>query len=303
MTRRVQVIVNPAAGRDEAILAVLNEVFTGAGYKWDLTLTTADGDTAELARGVGEGDVDVVAAYGGDDTITAVAAGLQGLGVPMAILPGGTANILAQDLGIPNDLREAASLIVEGGTRRCLDLGRVGERYFSNRVSTGLLASMVIGAEREAKNRFGELAYAFKGLQAVLGEQQNSLYRVEVDGEMHESEGVASFIANTGNVSIPGVSFAPTVLLDDGLLDVLVIRRLDADTIVSLVASAADMSDAHETLPYWQGREITVTVDPPHPAAIDGEELGQTPVTATVVPAAIEVIVPLAVDASPGEAQ
>lgn len=302
MTRRVQVIVNPASGRDEAILGVLNEVFTGAGYQWDLTLTTADGDTAELARQAAEG-ADVVAAYGGDDTVTAVAAGLQGLDVPLAILPGGTANILAQDLRIPMDLQQAASLIVEGSTRRCLDLGRVGDRYFSNRVSTGLLASMVIGAEREAKNRFGELAYAFKGLQAALGEQQNSLYTVEVDGETHEGEGVAAFIANTGNLSIPGVSFAPTVLLDDGLLDVLVIRRLDVDTVVSLVASAAQVGGATETLPYWQGREITLTVDPPHPAAIDGEELGQTPVTATVVPAAIEVIVPPPADAGSEEAQ
>lgn len=292
--QNVHVIINPASGREEPILAILNTVFGEAGCDWDISITRPDSNIMQMAREIGQSGVDAVAVYGGDDTITAAAAGLMGLGVPLAILPGGTANILSLDMGIPGTLEEAAALLVEGGTLRALDLGRVGDLYFSNRVSTGLLATMVINADRDAKGRFGELAYTLRGLEAALGERENSAYTLVVDGLTVELEGVASFIANTGNLSLRGVSFSPNVRVDDGLLDVLVVRRVDVTTVVSIIASAANLENVGEALPHWQGKEITVQVDPPAPAAIDGEPLGETPVTAMVVPSALNVIVPSA---------
>jgi len=291
--QNVHVIINPASGQEEPILATLNKVFGEAGMDWDISITKPGSNILQMAQDIGRSGVDVVAVYGGDDTVTAAAAGLIGLGVPLAILPGGTANILSLDLGIPNRLDEAAALIAGDSTLRPLDLGRVGDLYFSNRVSTGLLATMVINADREAKGRFGELAYALRGLEAALGERENNVYTLIVDGLTVELEGVASFIANTGNLSLPGVSFSPNVRIDDGLLDVLVLRRVDVGTLVSIVASAANLDSIGEELPHWQGKEITVQADPPAPAAIDGEPLGETPVTATVEPSALNVIVPL----------
>lgn len=289
--KRLHAIVNPASGQEEPILAVLNSVFREAGYEWDMTLTQAGRDTGALAREIAASGIDVLAVYGGDDTITAAATGLIDLNVPLAILPGGTANILAQELGIPLNLQRAAEIAI-GGHPHCIDLGRAGDRFFSVRVSTGLLASMVIGVQPDLKARFGELAYALRGLEAALGESQNSHYTLVVDGQTFETEGVACFIANSGNLSLPGVSFAASTRVDDGLLDALVIRRIDVPSLVSLAASAARLGGAGEELLHWQGKRITVTAEPPHLAAIDGEELGQTPVTAEVVPSAVAVILP-----------
>lgn len=291
--KRVHVIVNPASGRDKPILNTLNRVFHEAGIRWEVSLTRPDKDTRELAHEIANmKEADLIAVYGGDDTLTAVAAGLIETDVPMAILPGGTANVLALELGIPLDLTEAASLIVNSSLMRCMDLGRVGDQYFSVRVSTGLLASMVVNAEREAKDQLGELAYMMRGLEAALGERQNSIYTLDIDGMMVEVEGVAGFIANSGNLSLRNVSFSQDVRVDDGLLDVLIVRRMDISAVVSIIASAAALENVGEPLQHWQGREITVSVNPPHLTAIDGEPLGETPFTAVVVPSAIEVLVP-----------
>lgn len=299
--KRVHVIVNPASGQDRPILNTLNRVFHEADIHWDVSLTRADRDTRKLAHDIAKkGEADIVAVYGGDDTLTAVAAGLIDTDTPMAILPGGTANVLALELGIPLDLAQAASLIADGSTTRCLDLGRIRDHYFSVRVSTGLLASMVVNADRGSKDQLGELAYMMRGLEAALGERKNSVYTLVIDGMTVEVEGVAGFIANSGNLSLRGVSFAQSVRVDDGLLDVLVIRRMDVSAVVSIIASAAALENIGEPLQHWQGREITVNVEPPHPVALDGEPFGQTPFTVEVVPAAVEVLVPEPVEPAGG---
>src|SRR5919206_2640007 len=111
MSKRVQVIINPTAGQDQPILGVLTRVFHAAGVAWDVSITKKAGDARRFARAAVEAGVDVVAAYGGDGTVMEVASGLIGTTVPLAIFPGGTANVMSMELGISSDLAEASALV------------------------------------------------------------------------------------------------------------------------------------------------------------------------------------------------
>src|SRR5215207_3942558 len=104
MTQTLRIIINPASGQDAPVLSVINRAFLTADVDWDVAITRKDGDGTRLAQqAVAEG-VDMVGVYGGDGTVMDVGCGLVGSDVPLAILPGGTANVLSVEMGIPTDL-------------------------------------------------------------------------------------------------------------------------------------------------------------------------------------------------------
>ena len=108
--KRVQVIINPAAGKKEPILNQINTAFAGSGIDWEAKITHKFGDATRLTKEAVANGVDLVAGYGGDGTQLEVANGLVGSAVPMAILPGGTANLMSVELGVPKDLAKAAEI-------------------------------------------------------------------------------------------------------------------------------------------------------------------------------------------------
>src|SRR5260221_13540604 len=167
MYRRIHVIINPAAGQDKPILGVLNKAFGPAGVDWEVFITKEAGDATRLARKAVEEGVDAVAVHGGDGTVGEVAAGLVDSTVPMAIVPGGTANAMSIELGIPSDPAEACALVAsEDSQVRQVDMGQVGDHYFVLRVGMGLEAEMVKNASREGKAQMGNLAYVVAARQA-----------------------------------------------------------------------------------------------------------------------------------------
>jgi diacylglycerol kinase family enzyme len=115
---------------------------------------------------------------------------------------------------------------------------------------------------------------------------------VRLDGESLEIEGVACTIVNASNLGAPGVYLAPNVDLSDGLLDVFVMRRADVGALMTWATSAAAGNPDPNLWQRWQAREVTLITDPPLTVQGDGELIGQTPVTARVVPQALRVLVP-----------
>lgn len=304
MPRQIAVIINPAAGTEEPILKPLNTIFRGAGYRWQVAITQEAGDGRRLAQEAVAQGADVVAAYGGDGTVAEVASGLVGADVPLAILPGGTANLLALSLGIPTDLHRASKLILNTASRlRPLDMGRIGGHHFLLQASVGLIASMIAGADREAKDRMGLLAYMLSGIKALQGPPM-AHYRIELDGRQVEAEGVTCVIANSGFFGVPGLTLSPKIQMDDGLLDVMVMRRTDFSSLVSLASSIVGFGqDAtqqavsqwfarKDSLTHWQARQIHIQCHPAQLTQADGELLAETPMTIDVIPAAVQVIVP-----------
>ncbi len=288
---RVHVIINPAAGQDRPILGKLNHIFQPAGVDWDVFITKKVGDGRRLAQQAVAAGADVVAAHGGDGTVSEVANGLIGSDIPLAIIPGGTANVLSLELGISSDPGEAAALICGNSTTRMVDVGQVGQTYFVQRAGIGLEAQIVVGADRDSKLRLGWLAYALSALQA-LSEPPSERYLLTLDGQQIETQGLACFIANAGNLGLPGFTLAPTIDMSDGLLDVVVIQQADLASLVSLAVSFIGGSTELDTIQHWQVRQVTIEAEPTQVVQSDGEIIGQTPLTAQILPQALRIIVP-----------
>lgn len=310
MTKKIQVIINPAAGNNEPILNTLNTVFLECEMAWDVSITHKAGDARRLAqRAVKEG-ADIVAAYGGDGTVAEVASGLIGSNVPMALFPGGTANVMSLELGIPNTLAEAARLAC--GTQSKIDkidVGQIGEHNFLLRVGIGFEAAMVEQADRTLKDRFGVLAYLWSAMKN-LREPTIANYQLVLDGKEVECKGITCAIANSGSLGLPGLQLSNTISVRDGLLDVITIEEASFRSFTEVVGqilgsqnTATAMEDAaaqrytdelQGSLRHWQAKEISLRMDPIQVTQYDGELLApvELPIQCKVLPQMLQVIVP-----------
>ncbi len=287
----IQVIVNPASGSTRPVLGILNRVFQKHGVRWDVSVTNRQGDGRRLAREAIDAGANLVAAYGGDGTLMEVAGGLAGSGVPLAYLPGGTGNVMAAELGISRRLARAASLIFAPERRlRAIDLGRIGDWPFLLRASVGFEAVVAAKTSRELKDRFGLLAYGISILQA-LGEPLTARYQLTLDGHTVEAEGFSLMIANAGSIGRLNLSLSSSIEPDDGWLDVMIINT-DPNSMLSMAASVIRLEEYAASLQHWKAHEVSVTADPPQRVQVDGDPLGETPLTATVTPGAVQIIVP-----------
>jgi len=299
--QRVHIIVNPASGQDRPVLTILNDAFQDSGIDWEVFVTKEAGDGRRYAEAAVAAGVDAVGVYGGDGTVMEVAGALVNTPVPLAIFPGGTANVMSVELGVPSDPAEACALVSARERRRAIrviDVGQMGDRIFLTRLGMGLEANIIEQTDREQKDRMGVLAYVLNALRE-LQNPQVAHFDITLDGQHLQTEGLVCLVANSGilspNSGIPGravLTFAPTISVSDGLLDVVVIQQANLAGLLSVAASMVAGNEDAEQLLHWQGREVSVTADPPQSVQLDGEVVGQTPVEARILPQALRVIVP-----------
>jgi len=282
--KNLHIIVNPAAGRDEAILNTLNRVFREHDVAWHVYVTQGLGDAQRLAREAVAAGADLVAGYGGDGTLMEIANGLDDSDTPLGVLPGGTANSIARELGIPTDLAQAAELLCQAPRMRRIDLGKIGERYFMLHVYTGMRPSQ--RADRDLKDSLGIFAYLLSTLR-VLADPQETRYTLSIDGVETEQDGIVCFILNALSVRIDW-SFAKTISPDDGLLDLVLVKKATLAALPGLIQEKI----TDEFFQHWRGREISVRAEVAQKVWIDGEAGGETPFTALAVPQALRIIVP-----------
>ena len=298
MTKKnVRIILNPSAGSKNPPLRLLNNLFHQANMEWDLVITKDRCDGICLAKKAISDGVDIVAAYGGDGTVMEVASGLHDSGIPMAILPGGTGNILSIELGIPQNLQEACELIIqpEKARIRSIDLGITNDEKvpaFALRAGVGLEAAMLEGTDRDLKERFGIFAYIMGATQALHNVKEAN-YHLILDGEAVECSGLTCLIANAGYFGVPGLVLNPKVKIDDGLLDVFVIRKMDLIELFSLAATLVGGNERNDQALHWQAQSISIESDPIQSTQADGEMWGESPVEITAKKDALQVIVPV----------
>lgn len=305
--RRIHIVVNPAAGQDIPVLGTFNTSFRDAGLDWEMSITKQAGDAAAQARQAAEKGAAIVAAYGGDGTVAEVASGLVGTGVPMAILPGGTANVMSVELGIPTDLTTACRTAADPASIvRPVDMGIVNGHHFILRVGVGFEAAMVEHADRDLKNRLGVFAYLWSAVQN-LSQPVISRYRLTLDGKAVETEGLTCIIANSGNLGQAGVNLIPTIDVCDGLLDVIVIQQASLRSLFDLLGSITGFRQVQsvdpieaggaqvqisQTLQYWQAKAVELVSEPAQTVQYDGEVLGPESIQCQVLPGAVKVITP-----------
>jgi YegS/Rv2252/BmrU family lipid kinase len=290
--KKVHVVINPASGQDQYILNTINRVFHQQQVAWDVSITQKRGDAARFARQAITAGADVVCAYGGDGTVMEVAEGVAGSQTPMAILPGGTANLMSVELGIPKELADAAKTAIDSSSVvRQVDMGQIGEKRFILRVGIGFAGEKVKMADREMKDKWGILAYSIAGMKA-LKTVPVAHYRITVDGVEHEIDGKTCLIDNAGNIGLQGMSAGKSISVSDGLLDVIVVRDASIGSWIAVGDQILGREPNPEALKHWQGREISVECDPSQTVQVDGEIWESTPVSASVVPGVLPVLTP-----------
>ncbi|WP_062389078.1 diacylglycerol/lipid kinase family protein [Demequina iriomotensis] len=312
---RVAFIANPTkAGiaelREQAMRACAIRYLPEPMWLYTTAEDPGTGQTREaLALGA-----DVVVAVGGDGTVRAVAEGVAGTGVPMAIMPMGTGNLFARNLDLPlGDVPALLRTALEGAQRHSdvgwLTLVRTpdgedeGERHiFLVIAGAGLDAEMVAGADDRLKRQFGWVAYFFAAVQH-LGKRM--VARIAVDGgEPAESHMRTVLLANVGRLPA-GIQLVPDATFDDGMIDV---ATLDArggivgwtELFGTVVAQGAGIREPWHTrvwrtsrIDHVRGRRVEIRFEEPQKVQVDGESLGRaTRVLAEVDAGALTLRVP-----------
>lgn len=293
---RVLLIFNPVAARaDLKVVDRVARIFAKEGWQIDVEGTSRVGHAKDLARaGVADG-VDMVAVYGGDGTTMQAVAGMAGSTVPIALIPGGTGNLLAGNLRLPRNPGAAAKAAARGRPK-AIDLGIVhridGERHFAVACGAGFDAELMAATTGEAKRRWRFGAYVAQTLDRV-SDLKVVHHRITVDGQVLESDAVMVLVANCGEIIPPLVKLRDGILLDDGLLDVAVANARTLMEGVDLFwRMLTGQLDAEHRLRFLRGEEVTIETAEPRPVELDGEPDGTTPLTARVLPHAIQVMVP-----------
>ncbi|MFO7639336.1 MAG: diacylglycerol kinase family lipid kinase [bacterium] len=292
--KSIHIIINPGAGKKEPVLSIINASMKEAGIRWEASITHQAGDATRFAKAAAKEGIDALAVYGGDGTLKEAISGLIGSEVPLVILPGGSANIMATELGIPIDLEEACTLLSHGPIRtRAIDIGQFDKRYFIVGVSLGFEADIVNGTDSETKNKIGVLAYFLSAVRA-LRITKKAVYHLKVDGQEYEIQGLTCLVANTGNFGFGSISLDRHIDVSDGFLDVVVLRKANLSLLrlAAVMLLKRERPDNLELVEHWQGRDISVSASPEQMIQCDGEVLEKPPLHIKVVPGAIRVVVP-----------
>jgi YegS/Rv2252/BmrU family lipid kinase len=226
MTRAV-VVVNPLSGRGrydnqiQAHAALADQILTAHGYRTRVRPTAARGDARRFAQEAVADATDLVVAWGGDGTVNEVASALVGSRVPLAIVPAGSGNGLAADLGLPFEARRALEVAARGETRP-IDAGRVNGAYFFNIAGIGLDARIATRFAGRGLRRRGPLAY-LQLTSAELFQYRSTSYDIECDGERWTVDAILIAVAN-GRQYGNRVVIAPEARLDDGRFELVIVE-------------------------------------------------------------------------------
>jgi YegS/Rv2252/BmrU family lipid kinase len=281
------VILNPAANSDRAVRARTR--VEALARDCTVCTTTAPGEAEVLARqAVQEGFTKIVAA-GGDGTIHEVVNGLAGSGVTLGLLPIGTINVFAMELGLPAHNLEFCWDIIEGTNTRLVDLPSANDKYFVQLAGVGLDAQVVKETSANLKRNFGPLSYLISAAQIATRKPPQLIIESE---EAPNCEGSFVLVGNGRRYGGPFPFFKQAVL-DDGLLDVILFKQLGYLEIIRYLQDVFFSSEIRAPeVDYFQTRKIRVTSEQDVPVELDGELVGNCPVEFQIRERTLRVLAP-----------
>lgn len=284
------VVVNPTkfhrTGELSRFRTEVDAAFADLGWVCPLWLfTTAATGGTEQARETVAAGVDLVLVAGGDGTIRAVAQELAGSAVPLGLLPAGTGNLLARNLGVPlGDVAAAVRVACLGVDRRLdvgrLELDRTGQGTdwetfsFLLMAGAGFDAAMMTGAGEQLKRRLGAAAYVVSGMRALRRPMTSST--IWQDGQqVSDSASHGLVVGNYGTLTM-GLSLMPDADPGDGLLDgVALLPRNRWDWIKLAWAVATSNDRPHQLMPRFRGHILEFHSQNPQPIQVDGDVIGE----------------------------
>lgn len=290
-------VLNPKSGSSgEEFRAEIEKALTARGAEFEIRETDPEEGALPAVRDAVCNGATHILACGGDGTIMSAVNALAKVEkepkTTLSIIPGGTANLLAQALGIPQDVEEAVSIALSGNDK-LIDLGVCGEDIFALGLGLGLTEKLVSGTTAEEKEKLGRLAYAHAMLKELGQKPHRFSYRLD-DGPPQRAVGVALVVANAGEIS-GRWKFAPDAEMDDGLLDLCILHRFYVRDMLrwfwrGLMGNLAE----DRAISFFQAKKIYIGSDPPLDMQIDGEEVEtKPPLTIEVRPKSLKVRVPL----------
>jgi diacylglycerol kinase family enzyme len=309
--KRMLIVVNPYATTVSDRLKNLVVYALQGRYEVEAITTEAKDHATEIGREARDGSYDVVVAFGGDGTLNEVANGLAGSDVPLSVLPGGSTNVVARTLGIPNDVVDATehllSLADDFRPRR-IDMGKVGERHFIFSCGVGIDATVVrrVDAHPRLKAKAGPYYYTWAAISGFYRQYLRNPVRIKVAAGGRESEGITVLCQNSDPFtyfSRQPVRVCRNVAIDDGTLSVAVLKRAaqrDAPTLVARMLNERLLATDHRQIDHFDdltsARIESASLAPdgsprPFPIQVDGDYIGeQHAVEFTIAPRALTVV-------------
>jgi YegS/Rv2252/BmrU family lipid kinase len=289
------VIINPVAGimNVKVMKRLITEHFKKAGWAVQIYLTEKDTELSSLAKIYIDKGVDLIVVAGGDGTIASVAGGMVNSNIPLGIIPSGTWNAIARYLLLPTNPFRALALITGNHQVRYLDLMAIGDRIHAMNLGVGFSGRIIKSSTREKKRKMGNFAYYLNVIKQAFGITLTR-YLIEADGKKYHGKALEIFVANYGVLGLNMLESPLEIHPDDGKADVLIFKPRTILDLPAMFWQALIRKQKHA--PKFQqlqaSRTITIQTTPPMDIQADGEAIGQTPVTVTVLPLCVGVIVP-----------
>lgn len=310
--KRMLIIVNPYAKTVSDRLRNLVVYALQGRFDVEAVSTEAQNHATEIGREARDGGYDVVVAFGGDGTLNEVANGLAGSDVPVAVLPGGSTNVVCRILGIPNDVVDATEhllSLLDDWRPRKIDLGRVDERHFVFACGAGIDATVVrrVDEHPKLKHRAGPWYYSWAGISSFYRQYLHNPVRVRVAVEGAEPvEGVTAIVQNSDPLTYfasKPVRVCEGIAIDDGTLSMAVLKRAtqrDMPTLVNRLLSGRRTAAGHRQVLHFDDvlaasvESISTAKDGsprPFPLQVDGDYIGDhTRVELRAEPGALTIV-------------
>jgi YegS/Rv2252/BmrU family lipid kinase len=252
-----------------------------------------------------ENPVDIIAVVGGDGSVMEVLPlVVEFPSIKLALIPYGTGNLLATNLGIARDFTLSIRTLFEGQVRQ-IDVGRIGSHYFALLAGVGAVAEIMEQTSSRHKALLGMWAYLWDGLRTIFRTRQ-SLLHVTIDGRPMRMRGVAVVVSNAASYMKPCPNLTPNAEPDDGWLDVCLIRahsRRDYLPVILEAIRQPERPAGDKKILVYRARHLRIESTPLLKVQADGNIIGTTPVDIEVARQRIQVLVPPQASGPPEESK
>jgi YegS/Rv2252/BmrU family lipid kinase len=288
---RTAIVFNPRSGRGRSKTELLDRVLERlrrGGYETDVYPTEAPGHAREIAKRAGEAGLDRVVAWGGDGTLNEVAWGLLGTTTALGVLPGGTVNVFAREVGIPRDLEGALDVLVEGEVRR-IPVGMANGRPFLLMAGCGIDAEVAFRVKGAFKSTLGALAFWLDGFRMLASYPMTPL---RIDSAGKSIVGTAVIVGKTRRYG-PRYFITPDAKLDEPKLHVVVFQGGKGRHYLKYLFGV--IARAHlgfRDVVHFKTDALTVSAEGSVPYQLDGEPVGHAPLTLGVREGALGLVLP-----------